>query len=239
MHKHAAMPSDPTLEPVALETAIGYTFRDPQLLASALTHPSYRHEHDDVKDDFQRLEFLGDAVLGLLTAEYVFRQHEADDEGLLTVLRSQCTSGRALAAVAAEIDLGARLRLGRGDERQLRRQQGRILADAMEAVMGAVWLDGGHAGAAAVFERVFVPRMSRLSQSLWAHNPKGELQDLAQRRYQCLPLYVVESSGGPEHAPRYVVSVTVDGRRALGEGGSKRMAESAAARALLTAMGAQ
>lgn len=222
---------EPDLE--ALESVLGYRFNDRLLLLTAVTHPSYRYEHREVADDSQRLEFLGDAVLGLLTAEYVYRLHADSDEGLLTVLRSRSTSGRALAQVARALNLGAFLRLGRGENSPRMRQHGRTLADAMESVIGAAWLDGGYAAAAALFGRAFEPLLRGLSRDLWADNPKGELQVFAQRRFQTLPLYRGAPPTGPDHAPCHRVTVELGGECAAGEGGNKQEAESAAARALL------
>ncbi len=221
----------------ALEAVLGYTFRDRDLLLTALTHPSYRHEHKEDPDDSQRLEFLGDAVLGLLTAEYVYRRHADGDEGLLTLLRSRATSGRALAQMARALNLGAFLRLGRGEDTPRRRQQGRALADAMEALIGAAWLDGGHAAAALLFSRTCEPLLSSLSRDPWAENPKGQLQAYALSRFGTLPRYHCDPPMGPDHAPRHRATVELGDMRATGEGGSKQEAESAAARALLAQAG--
>lgn len=217
----------------ALEAVLGYSFHDRRLLLTAVTHPSYRYEHLDVSDDSQRLEFLGDAVLGLLTAEYVYRRHADGDEGLLTVLRSRGTSGKALAQVARALNLGAFLRLGRGEDSPRRRQHGRTLADAMEAVIGAAWIDGGFAAAAVLFGRAIEPLLRGLSRDPWEDNPKGELQAYAQSRFQTLPLYRGAPPTGPDHAPCHRATVELGGELAVGEGGSKQEAESAAARALL------
>jgi ribonuclease-3 len=221
----------------AVETLLGHAFNDRRLLLAALTHPSYRHEHPETGDDFQRLEFLGDAVLNLLTAEHVYRRDAASDEGLLTVLRSQCASGRALARLARELNLGACLRLGRSAASSAREKtSGRILAGALEALFGALWLDGGAAAAAKAFARLFGARLQELTPDPWAGNPKGELQDIAQRRFQTLPGYSVEESCGPAHKRRYRVAVTLGGLRAEGEGDSRRAAERQAAHALLATL---
>lgn len=218
----------------ALEEALDYAFADPALLEAALTHASFRFEHAEVGVDYQRLEFLGDAVLNLLTAEHVFHQHAADDEGLLTVLRSQATSGRALAKLARGLDLGAYLRLGRGEQLAGGRRRASLLADSMEAVFGAVWLDGGHAAARGVFDRLLAPVLAGLTHDRWGDNPKGRLQELAQGRFQTVPVYQVIETSGPDHEPAYRVSVTVaGGGEAQGAGRSKREAECDAARALL------
>ena len=216
-----------------VEGRIGYRFRDPRLLETALTHPSYRHEHADVADDYQRLEFLGDAVLGLLLADQLYRERETADEGELTILRSQCASGRALGGIAREIGLQNRLRLGRSAATADKRQAVRQLAAGLEAVLGAVWLDGGWEAVRAVYARLFHGRMAALDRNPWADNPKGELQAWAQAHGHPNPVYTVVAVDGPTHAPCYVVAVEVAGRQASGQGGGKQRAESAAAAAWL------
>ncbi len=218
----------------ALERSLDYRFRDRALLETALTHPSYRFENGATAGDNQRLEFLGDAVLGLLTAEHVYRTQTAGDEGLLTVLRSQATSGRALSAIAQSVDLGAHLRIGRGEEQTGGRTRPSNLADAIEAVIGAAWLDGGNRAVTRIFQALFVPAMGGATDNVWADNPKGHLQARAQERLKTVPAYRLLETTGPQHAPTYRVEVRI-GDTWVGEGAgrTKRAAEFDAAQNLL------
>lgn len=221
-----------------LEKALGHHFRDEALLLQALTHPSWRAENEGGEDN-QRLEFLGDAVLGMLTAEYVYDLRAGDDEGVLTALRSQVASGKTLAELGRRLGLGKWLRLGRGEELSGGRDRSSSLADAFEALLGAVYLDGGVKPARAVFERQCAPRLGTLSRrrDVWAGNPKGKLQDLAQKTYGRTPVYTLRKTVGPAHDRVFRVEVAVNETlHALGEGASKRKAQAAAAAALLKAL---
>ena len=214
-----------------LQQRIGYTFKNRALLELALTAPAYRMDHPEANDN-QRLEFLGDAVFGILSAEALYRQFPDDREGELTVRRTRLASGVALAAAAEEL----------GIERVLRRNRGALqlegrakpLADAMEALLGAIWLDGGVDAARAVYARLW-PETSEGAFDLWRGNPKGHLQVLTQAmRPPRQPVYEIVSAVGPSHAPDVTVRVSVKGvGDAVGKGRSHREAESAAAAALV------
>ena len=216
-----------------LEKRIGYRFKDRSLLLAALTHPSYTFEHLAEKQDNQRLEYLGDAVLGLLAAQYAFERHADADEGRLTVLRSQVASGKSLAEMARSIGLGAYLRMGKGEERGNGRDRVNMLADSMEAIFGAAWLDGGLRASNKLFATLVAARLNALPIADWSDNPKGELQERAQRDYQRAPCYERLTVEGPAHAPVYRVRVSVPGHEATGEGPTRRAAEVAAAVKLL------
>jgi len=214
----------------ALEKSIGYAFRKRKLLETALTHRSFRFENQDVEADNQRLEFLGDAVLGFLTAAYLYRRFGEYHEGHLTTFRSQTNSGRALAKLARSIDLGEHLRMGKGEERSGGRKRPSTLADAFEAVLGAVYLDGGIRGAEKMFKKLLVPLLKALSEDTWADNPKGKLQELSQRRWKAAPRYEVVKRDGPPHASIFTVAVLIGGkRRGRGRGKNKQDAEARAA----------
>ncbi len=218
-----------------LETLIGYTFADRQLLATALTSPSYRAEpgQESAKDN-QRLEFFGDAVFGLLAAEHVFTRYADEAEGSLTVRRSRMVSGKALADLARGIGLGKYLRMRKHDEANGGRDKDRFLTEAMEALFGGVWRDGGLDAAQTVFARLTAACPQKpLDQ--WADNPKGQLQELAQRHaWPDSPTYTLLDCKGPDHAPEYTVQASVlGGHAAVGSGKTKREAEAAAASALL------
>ncbi len=218
-----------------LERKLGYEFRDHALLEQALATPSVR-QSDPQASDNQRLEFLGDAVFGLLSADALYRTFPLEHEGPLTVRRAQLVSGKALAGVAERIGL----------RRHLRRAVGlpdfppgaKVLADAMEAVMGAVWLDGGIEAARAVFKTLALPVNEHFDER--HANPRLALQELAHARSaQNAPIYELVSMEGPDHAPSITVRVTV---RGLGSAEatcrSKSEAEAAAAAALLDDLGA-
>ncbi len=217
-----------------LEKQIGYHFKNRDLLAAALTHPSYRHEQDQPGADNQRLEFLGDAALGLVAAAALYRRHPDAAEGQLTTARSQLTNRKALAAIGKALDLGQWLRLGRGEEQSAGRTRPSSIADALEALFGAIFLEGGMCAVEAAFEHLW---QSHLVQTRPApeYNPKGELQIYCQKRWKCSPVYQVLSESGPVHAPRYTCQVVINGQPyAEGEGPSKRAAEAAAAQLALT-----
>ncbi len=229
-------------EIAALERTLGYRFHDVSLLESALVHTSYKFEHQSVKTDNQRLEFLGDAVLGLLAADYLYNNCEEIDEGRLTILRSQVASGKALSAIALEIGLDKYLRLGKGEERSGGRTRPGNLEDAMEAIFGAAWEDGGLRAVAGIFETVVRPRLDMADarriggESIWAGNPKGHLQSIVQARFHCNVIYNLLESGGTGHAPTFLIEARVDcenGPSASAVGPSKRKAEAAAAEKLM------
>ena len=208
----------------ALEERIGYAFKDASLLETALTTPACRMDRPEVEDN-QRLEFLGDAVFGLLSADAVFAAYPWEQEGPLTVRRTHLVSGAALTAAAERIGLGASLRRNAGAAPLA--PHAKVLADALEAVMGAVWLDGGLEAARQVFARLNLPIDEKLNE--W-------LQVLAQAMTPSRhPVYTVDSVKGPSHAPVVTVTVTVEGvGQATATAGSQRQAEVDAAAALLS-----
>lgn len=215
-----------------LETKIGYTFKNQTLLVSALTHPSYRHERQEETDN-QRLEFLGDSVLNLVTAEYLFEKHPTSQEGDLSKLRSQLTHNQTLAAIGSELKLGSYMNFGKGEEERGGSERPSNLADAVEAVIGAVYIDSGIVAARKIFRKLFMPRMATIKTS--GHfNPKGALQEIAQVHFKCIPEYTLINEQGPAHAPTYTVEVSLRNKRlAQGSGASKRDAEKEAARAAI------
>ena len=213
-----------------LEKKLGYRFRDRTLLARALTSPACRMDRPDAKDN-QRLEFLGDAVFGLLAADAVFSAYPDEQEGPLTVRRTHLVSGAVLAEAAERMGLRDHLKRNRGAAELPPRAK--PLSDAMEAVMGAVWLDGGLEAARLVFARLALPVRDALDE--WRTNPKGALQVKAQAlRPPRKPVYSIDSVTGPDHAPVVTVTVEVAGLgKATATATSKTAAEVAAAMALL------
>jgi len=213
-----------------LEEKIGYTFSDGALLERALSTPSVRMVDPEAKDN-QRLEFLGDAVFGILSADAVFRAHPDEQEGLLTVRRTHLVSGAALAAAAET--LGLRNWLHRNIGAHEIPPHAKLLADALEAVMGAVWLDGGLEACRTVFRRLDLPFDAPFNE--WDANPKGFLQIKAQSCHPPRkPVYEVLSITGSAHEPVVTVRANVEGLgAATATAISKSAAEVAAAAALL------
>ncbi len=215
-----------------LQDALGYECRDAALLEAALTHRSAGGPHNE------RLEFLGDAVLNCVVARMVFREFAAADEGDLSRFRASLVSGEALAVIALEIDLGHQVRLGPGELKSGGFRRKSILADALEALFGAIFLDGGFDAAAQVIERLFLPRLDRLPSAAELKDPKTRLQETVQAKGLPLPGYVVESVSGEAHNQLFQVSCAVDalGLRAVGTGPSRRRAEQVAASEILLAL---
>lgn len=198
------------------------------MLERALSHRSWCAEVGG-RPSNERLEFLGDAVLGLVVAELVYRRHDDLPEGKLTDLRKNVVNAAALAEVAVEVGIGPCLRLGRGEDAAGGRSKPSILSDAFEAVLGAVYLDGGMPAASALVERLFVHRLASVAQRLDRLDHKTLLQELTARLHDTAPVYVL-SDTGPDHDKRFHATVIVQGV-AVGEGDgrSKKTAEQAAA----------
>ena len=222
-----------------LEKRIGYRFRKKKLLEEALTHRSFRFENKtEVFVDQQRLEFLGDAVLGLLLAETFYARYTDKAEGAMTIWRSRVASEAGLARVAREIELGMQIRLGKGEIVNNGRYRNSILADTLESLFGAIYCDRGLARTQKVFKRLFVKHLEALTEDVWEDNPKGKLQQETQRRFHCAPTYALVGMDGLEHTRLFVIEVTADTFRATGKGKKKQEAEVMAARALLAALDA-
>lgn len=250
--------SEPTSEPLAshqsgsadsgcleaLEAVLGHLFAHRELLAQALTHRSLAYEQvvagrpsgETLREDNERLEFLGDAVVGLLAAESLYRRYPEIPEGALTRLRGALVSRRHLAEVARQLQLGKYLRLGRGEERSGGRAKTALLANAMEAVIGALFLDAGLDGAKRLVEsRVIEPGVAILRQQLVAEGGIGDfksaLQELLQARKRGQPEYRTMAETGPDHRKLFFVEVRVGGESlADGSGPTRKIAEQDAAR---------
>ena len=218
-----------------LEKKLGYTFRDPSLLRAALYHSSYANEHRccGVSSN-ERLEFLGDAVLGLVTADYLYHKHPDLPEGDLTRMRAALVCEESLYEVAQRLGLGSELRLGKGEEAGGGRQRPSILADATESVFAAVYLDGGMEAARALIHRVLLDKEREELVEERRRDYKTELQELVQRRNDQVLRYELAGSSGPDHAKEFTFRVTLNGT-AVGEGTgrSKKEAEQSAACAAL------
>ena len=234
--------------PARLAAMLGVAFRDPDLLRLALTHRSVLHDVVAAGGDAaaaavrtnERLEFLGDAVLGAIAAEYLYALDPTADEGMLTRRRVALVRAETLVRWAREIDLGAFLYLGQG-ERPSAGARDRMLAGAFEAVVGAIALDRGYA-AAKRFLRGFLARDAAeiIAREEGAANPKGRLQELVQQRFRLSPVYRTVAAAGPDHARIFTVEATLGGRLlGVGTGGSKRDAQQAAAAAALELLAAE
>lgn len=221
------------------QQAIGYTFHDPGLLDEALTHTSYVNElKDQASKDNERLEFLGDAVLALIISEHVASACPDLTEGALSKLRSHLVSEATLATAARRLDLGRLLRLGRGEERTGGREKESILANALEAVLAAVYMDGGLEAARTFSLKALAQELretaSREAGRVLAGDYKTRLQEWCQRQYDSVPQYVTERETGPDHQKTFEVEVVVQGRAlGRGTGRSKKEAEQAAAQEAL------
>ncbi len=223
----------------AVQRAVGHAFGDPSWLEQALTHTSYRNEVPGVDVDNERLEFLGDAVLELTVSEALFRRWPDFPEGRLTRLRASLVNTRTLADVSRALGLGRALRLGRGEEVTGGRDRRSTLADAFEATLGAVYLDGGLEAARAFVERALMPRMDALARRD-GRDSKTLLQEWAQEHHRVVPSYEIIGHQGPDHDLVFTARVTVAGvGEADGEGRTKKEAHRAAAAALLVAAGVE
>lgn len=219
-----------------VEAVLDHRFADSGLLREALTHASALAPSAKPTDSYQRLEFLGDRVLGLCIASLLFRAYPTADEGELAQRYNQLVRGKTCAEVAAEWRLDAALAMGIGESQSGGRKRTAILADTCEAVLGALYLDGGFEAAATVIERDWGPRMRQAETPV--RDAKTTLQEWVQARSEPTPTYRETGRSGPDHAPRFTVEVVVPGRQAgVGMGRSKREAEQEAARDVLVREG--
>ena len=221
-----------------LEKKLGYTFRCKEQLQAALYHSSYANEHRccGVSSN-ERLEFLGDAVLGLVTADYLYHKHPDLPEGDLTRMRAALVCEESLYEVAQSLGLGNELRLGKGEEAGGGRQRASILADATESVFAAVYLDGGLEAARALIHRVLLDKERETDVEERRRDYKTELQELVQRRSNQTLQYELVSASGPDHAKVFTSRVLLNGQPiGKGQGHSKKEAEQAAAHAGLTTL---
>ena len=212
-----------------VEHSFGYVFSQPALCDAAVTHRSAGADHNE------RLEFLGDSVLNCCVARLLYDAHGQADEGALSRLRATLVSGETLAQIAGELGLGEHLRLGLGELKSGGFRRASILADALEAILGAIFLDSGFAAAAAAVARIMGPRLADLPAADTLKDPKTRLQEALQAHGLALPVYTLTAVAGDPHAQSFTVSceVPVLDVSAVGEGGSRRRAEQLAAAKLL------
>jgi ribonuclease-3 len=224
----------------ALQTRLGHSFQNPALLELALTHPSIAHEQGAPTQHNQRLEFLGDAVLQLVLTQELYEKFPTYDEGPLTKARAKLVNRRALAEKGRLLGLGENLVVSRGEETHGGRERPSALADAFEAVLGAIFLDGGFPAARNFVLNHFREAFTSLGNIPILENPKGELQEYLQARSAEAPRYQMLSTSGPDHDRVFECTVHHEGRElARGRGKSKKDAESEAARAALQVLRSQ
>lgn len=218
-----------------VEDSFGYVFLQPALCHAAVTHRSAGAEHNE------RLEFLGDSVLNCSVARLLYDAHPHVDEGALSRLRATLVSGESLAQIAGELGLGEYLRLGLGELKTGGFRRASILADALEAILGAIFVDSGFDAAAAVVARIIGPRLVELPAADTLKDPKTRLQEALQAHGLALPVYTLTAVAGDPHLQSFTVSceVPIFGLTAVGEGGSRRRAEQLAATKLLELLPAE
>lgn len=215
--------------PTPLETRLGYVFRQRDLYARALTHRSFSADHNE------RLEFLGDGVLNCVIGQMLYERFPQLPEGRLSRLRANLVNQQVLYEIARRIGLGSGLRLGEGEQKSGGAQRPSILADALESLLGAAFLDGGFATARAMVERLFADRLTAIDPSLQAKDAKTQLQEWLQSRRKRLPTYTLRDTAGQAHDQVFTVECRIDalGLTGLGSGKSRKAAEQEAAGAVL------
>jgi ribonuclease III len=219
----------------SLEARLHITFKNPALLKQALIHTSYLNENPGIDvGSNERMEFLGDAALGVVVAHQLYLEYPDVDEGKLTELRAHLVRRDTLARAASRLELGEFLELGRGEDAAGGRKRPTNMARAYEALVGAIFLDGGLAKVRAFVKRSLGPELEGLRKIGMPYDPKSKLQELIQSKWQTTPSYKLLRTEGPDHARRFTVQVMVGGKSlGAGEGRSKQMAEKQAAQQAL------
>ncbi|MEQ1594246.1 MAG: ribonuclease III [Casimicrobium sp.] len=218
---------------MSLEAAIGYTFVEPRLLREALTHRSFGTPHNE------RLEFIGDGVLNCTIALSLYNRFPDLPEGQLSRMRANLVSQPALHSLAQRLDISQHLRIGEGEEKSGGRERPSMLADALEAIFGAILLDSGFDAAGATINRLYSNRISQVNPNEGGKDAKTRLQELMQSKHFPLPSYAVERVDGEAHAQVFTVRCSVPQmeQEAMGKGSSRRAAEQQAANAVLNKLG--
>ena len=238
MHSQRMTSTDRSSPYAALEEKLGHVFRDSTLCETALTHRSWMNETQKTdRSDNERLEFLGDAVLSLAISDMLMRRHPQHPEGELSKARSALVNEAGLARIADALLLGQWIFLGRGEEQAGGRQKRSLLSNALEALLGAIYLDGGFAAATAVVERLFQPA---LAETPAARDFKSRLQEISQARMQLAPVYTVIAQHGPDHDRIFEVAILLGDREyGRARGKSKKEAQQNAAELALAALQAE
>lgn len=218
-----------------LEDSLGYRFRDKNIFLEALTHKSFFHENPDKADAYnERLEFLGDSVLGFVIVEYLFLSDYKLTESVMAKTKSYLVKESVLSEIANEISLGKYLRLGKGEEVTGGRKKRSLLADAVEALLGAVYIDGGYEKSRSLIVRLFKEKIDTIMSSGEFHDFKTELQEKTQLLFSTIPEYKIIRQEGAEHKKLFTIEVYIEGERyGDGTGKSKKEAETLAAKEAL------
>ena len=217
-----------------LQSILRMKFRDKSLLNRALVHRSYVNESGSIIKDNERLEYLGDSVLGLIINEYLFKHFEEYHEGDLAKIKSVAVSEDTLAKVAKELDLGSFILMGKGEELSGGRSRPSILANTLEAVIGAIYLDSGLKESRRFILTLLRDDVDRIDNLTYQRDPKTTLQEHVQKKYKDRPVYEVVEERGPDHQKEFFVRLVVNGREiTIGRGSSKRKAEMDAASSAL------
>ena len=216
----------------ALQEKLHYAFRNPDLLSTALTHRSHVNENPQFgASDNERLEFLGDAVLGLCVSDLLIKKHADFDEGTLSKIRSLLVNEKPLADLAAKLGLGDCLLLGRGEDHSGGRTKESLLANALEAVIAAIYLDSSFSKTKTIIKKLMGPRLNDEALNAQCFDYKTALQELCQKKHKSAPLYTLLESSGPDHDKTFEVEVTIGPSiRQIGSGKSKKDAQKQAAR---------
>jgi len=214
-----------------LQKSIGHKFKDKDLLVEAITHKSFRHEYPERAESHnERLEFMGDSVLGLVVADYLFKKFKDLTEAEMSRIKSHLVKRKVLAEIATGISLGSYLRVGKGEEGSGGRMKLSLLANAMEAVIGAVFEDAGYERAREMVLKLLGDRLEVAISSGDFSDYKSQLQELCQTRYGCLPQYRLAAQEGEEHSKTFTFEVLVNGEvMGIGKGRSKKEAQLRAA----------
>jgi len=229
---HASPSSENAI--AAFTNKLGYVFRQQDYIQQALCHRSYANEQPDASlPDNERFEFLGDAVLSLVIGHMLMDRFPEIDEGDLSRMRAALVNEHRLAALARDLDLGSAILLGKGEELTQGRQKSSILADTMEAVIAAVYLDGGFDCVFNIIETLLGPFLDDMADGHGVGDHKSRLQELAQTMFKQVPSYQVVKETGPDHEKTFHVCLTVSHFEACGKGHSKKRAEQDAARRAL------
>lgn len=227
-----------TVQLAALQKRLGYAFRNPALLGEALRHASYLQDRPESGAHNQRLEFLGDSVLHFILTDALFRQFTEEREGVLSRRRAGLTKGEFLSQLARDLGVDAAVQLGQSEEDAGGRGRASILEDALEAIIGAIYLDSDFATTQGVVSKWYGSIPERLALTEGKENPKGQLQEMVQPEHGNGALrYEVVAATGPKHAREYEVSVSLNDKfLGSGKGSSKKTAEEEAARVALVAL---
>ncbi len=220
------------------EKSIGYGFRNKFLLNQALTHKSYANEKNmERSSDNERLEFLGDSVLGVIISHTLYNEYPGEDEGILTRYKSQLVSGETLARIAKEMGMGEYVLLGKGEEASGGRKHISNLMCALEAIIGAIFLDGGLKASHSFIIRVFRSEIQLVKEGKGAKDYKSIFQQIVLKKFKTTPSYKILSEIGPDHKKHFIVEAVVSGKRyGIGSGLNKKSAEQLSAKEALSAL---